>query len=69
MLAAKRAVVARDIDGLKKLVDKHGDDWEQIGREMGTIPNIVKSVWLSHLQFAKTAGASRDSAATSPDGT
>ncbi|KAJ1726223.1 hypothetical protein LPJ61_005337, partial [Coemansia biformis] len=68
-LKAKRAVVARDIDGLKKLVDTHGDDWEIIGREMGTAPDIVKSLWLSHLQFAKTAGASRDSAATSPDGT
>ncbi|KAJ1719270.1 hypothetical protein LPJ61_006341, partial [Coemansia biformis] len=42
MLAAKRAVVVRDIDGLKKLVDKHGDGWEQIGREMGTAPNITQ---------------------------
>ncbi|KAJ1735809.1 hypothetical protein LPJ61_000358 [Coemansia biformis] len=42
MRHAKRAVVARDIDGLNKLVDKHSDDWEQIGREMGTVPNIAK---------------------------
>ncbi|KAJ1725955.1 hypothetical protein LPJ61_005523 [Coemansia biformis] len=67
-LKAKRAVVARDIGGLKELVDKHGDDWVQIGREMGTVPNIVKGVWLSHQQSAKSAGACHDGAATSPDG-